>query len=740
MANSTDKMGQIRLDVVDQLELEVSQNPLNHKKWAHLIEQLISRDDAEKVRSAFDRYFSFFKFDSRQWSNYINFELNKDEPGKVVELFAKCLPITFDVELCRTYVLYVRRVNDVITGGEKARSIVVLAFDFAVNKVGTDLDSFELWNDYLDFYKTWTPGSSWEQQQKIELIRKLYKRCLVIPTSKIEKLWSEYTKWENEVSTPNAASKFIADLSTDYMEARSWNTEWHIATKSSLKRRLVPIATTNDHTGVVAEQVELWFRWLDLEKKNSLNLNIEDLQNRVEYVFKRAISILPFAPEIWFRYARFLLLENEDTYRGRCIELLTDGLKLNPRSFLISYQLSELHEKESAFPKAQVIFEDLIKVLTDDYLEVQESVDKIKASKSKSTESRAKDIKEIANGNSSDSGDDDDDDEPIVQYSESEVLKLLDSESKLKELKNLVTQVYIKFMTLCKRSQGIKEVRSVFKLRKNFKYMGYEFYVENALIEFYSDNKKIADKVFDLAMKAYSKDGGFLYAYLEYLILTNSIESLKVFFEMALTNLLKEISNDKEVLQLSTSNILHQKRKAENLKRNQHFMRKIIRRYICFASRYLNLDTVLLLEKRYASFFPEDDKLALFVDRYNTPFDAIAKYDLGEKVYLSGDEHEDTDDVNEKPSKRRKASHRDDYSPESSGGSQFNSERKDNGKIGHQVPHAAQTQQQSFVGNTIYNLLQVLPNAGYFGPLSEHVFNSSKLVELFGNLANVPES
>lgn len=265
--------------------------------------------------------------------------------------------------------------------------------------------------------------------------------------------------------------------------------------------------------------------------------------------------------------------------------------------------------------------------------------------------------------------------------------------------------------------------------------MGYEFYVENALIEFYSDNKKIADKVFDLGMKAFSKDGGFLYAYLEYLILTNSIESLKVFFEMALTNLLKEITNDKEILQLSTSNILHQKRKAENLKRNQHFMRKIIRRYIRFASSYLNLDTVLLLEKRYASFFPDDDEMAVFVDRYNTPFDAIAKYDLGEKLLLDGDEDEEEDD-GLSLKKRRKIAGRDDYSPES----QSSSDRRSNGTIGQQVSNSTQAQQQSFVGTTIYNLLQVLPNAGYFGPLSEHVFNSTKLVELFGNLTNVPES
>ncbi|OVF07871.1 putative mRNA 3'-end-processing protein [Clavispora lusitaniae] len=733
MATTTDASGQNRSGVLGQLEDEIAQNPLDHKKWGRLIEHVISKDDEEQVRSVFERYFAIFKFDARQWSNYINFELNKGEQGKVVDLFAKCLPITDDVELCRTYVSYVRRTNDIITGGERARNTVVSAFDFAVDKVGCDIDSFELWNDYLDFYKTWTPATSYEQQQKNDLIRKLYKRCLVIPNAKIEKMWSEYTKWENEVSSPNVASKFIADLSTEYMEARSWNTEWHSVTKSSIKRRMVALSPTNDPNGVLAEQVELWFKWLDLEKKNSLNLKEEELQHRVEYVFKRAISILPFVPEMWYRYTSFLVSGNEEASRNKCIELLSDALKLNPRSFLLSFQLAEFYEKESAFPKAQGVFDSLIKILVKDHSLIQLQIEKLKSSKSKSSEMIKKNkLMEKEHGASSDS-DEDDDDEPIIQYSESEALKLLDLELQLSELNKSVTSVYVNFMALCKRSQGIKEVRAVFKQRKNFKPMGYEFYVENALIEFYSDNKKISDKVFDLAMKTFSKDGGFLYAYLEYLILTNSIESLKVFFEMAITNLSKEISNDKELLQLSTTNILHQKKRAESLKRNQYFMKKMFRRYIRFASCYLNLDTVLLLEKRYSSFFPDDDEMSLFIDRYSKPFDGIAKYDLGERVVIGFED--DEMDIEEKENglplkKKRKTNDRDNYSPETSNG------KYDGGSFNQQMP--GNSQQHGFVGNTIYNLLQVLPNAGYFGPLSEHVFNSSKLVELFGNLTNVP--
>jgi len=729
MVVKMEKKERLSLDVVGQLEDAVHNDPLDYKSWTKLIDQVILKDKEDQVRSVFDRYLAIFKFDARQWSSYINFELNRADFQRVVDLFAKCLPITSDVDLCRTYVLYVRRVNDVITGGEKARSTVVLAFDFAVNKCGIDIDSSDLWNDYLDFFKTWTPGTSWEQQQKNDLIRKLYRRCLIIPNARIESMWSEYTKWENEVSTPNNASKNIADLSTDYMEARSWNTEWKNVTGNLIRRRLVPISAVDDPNDIVKGQLEGWLNWLEFERKNGLNLKESDLQHRIEYVYKRAVAILPFVPEVWFRYNKFLLQQHEDANKGQCIELLTDGMKLNPTSFLLCFQLAELHERDGNFPKAQEVYETSIKVFAEKHGTVQAKIDKINENSAKRAGLEVSNKKEKQeNGDDSDS-DDDTPEQPVVQYSESEALQIFSLESELLELNKSVTFLYIKLMALCKRSQGIKEVRAVFKQRKNFKSLGYEFYVENALIEYYSDNKKIADKVFDLAMKSFSSNGGFLYAYLDYLILTNSIESIKVFFEIALTNLLKEVTSDREGLQVATINILEQKKRSENLKKNEYFMKKIIRRYINFASNYLDLDTVLSLEKRYIQYFAEDDDMALFIDRYkSTGFDGVAKYDLGNKMDVGLQDVEDEDTEIESTKKRRKvAMGNDNYSPENVQG------KSDNG-----LTTVTVAQQHGFVGNTIYNLLQILPNAGYFGPPAEHIFDNTKLVELFGNLPSLP--
>ncbi|KAM9887861.1 hypothetical protein OXX79_013321, partial [Metschnikowia pulcherrima] len=300
------------------------------------------------------------------------------------------------------------------------------------------------------------------------------------------------------------------------MEARSWNTEWHNVTNNSLRRKLVPYSPLNDKTNVIEDQVSVWYRWIDLEKKNNLKLQPQELQNRLEYVYKRATSLLPFVPEMWFRYVQFLLQQNHDAKRGACIELLSDALVLNPESYLLTFQQAELLEREHAFGKAQQCFDNLIKVLTEKHASVQGEIDHIK--KALTNSQVGKSVKSEATENKDASDDEEEDIQPIFHLKEADALTILKLEDKLSELRKSVTLVYVKLMGLCKRSQGIKEVRSVFKQRKNFKEMGHELYVENALIEFYSDNKKTADKIFDLAMKSFARNGAFLYSYLDYLV------------------------------------------------------------------------------------------------------------------------------------------------------------------------------------------------------------------------------
>ncbi|KAK7684182.1 hypothetical protein QCA50_012828 [Cerrena zonata] len=165
------------------------------------------------------------------------------------------------------------------------------------------------------------------------------------------------------------------------------------------------------------------------------------------------------------------------------------------------------------------------------------------------------------------------------------------------------------------------------------------------------------------------------------------IESIKVFFESAVTNLLKEITQEKESLN-NTLDLYQTKSKTKNVEQNQYYMKKII--------------------KKYEQFFPDDDPLELFADRYKSDsFDVISKYDLGKQVTS-----ENVDPDLNRDSKRRKIeSSLDNYTPEA-----------ESLPVHDDISQKpVEVNQHGFVGNTI------LPNAGYFGPPPEHVFNTDNL-------------
>jgi hypothetical protein len=81
-------------------------------------------------------------------------ELTDGEFKKVEEIFQKCLPVAWTVDMFNFYLDYIRRMNNVLTGGEQARTTISQAYEFVISVVGIDKDSGSIWADYLDFVKS----------------------------------------------------------------------------------------------------------------------------------------------------------------------------------------------------------------------------------------------------------------------------------------------------------------------------------------------------------------------------------------------------------------------------------------------------------------------------------------------------------------------------------------------------------------------------------------------------------
>lgn len=69
------------------------------------------------------------------------------------------------------------------------REKMAQAYDFALDKIGMDLHSFPIWNDYVNFLKGVEAVGSYAENQKITAVRKVCQRGVVNPMINIELLW-----------------------------------------------------------------------------------------------------------------------------------------------------------------------------------------------------------------------------------------------------------------------------------------------------------------------------------------------------------------------------------------------------------------------------------------------------------------------------------------------------------------------------------------------------------------------
>jgi len=118
-----------------------------------------------------------------------------------------------NVELQSLYLDYIRRRHNLATdAGGGARAVVSQAYQFVLKNIGIDRDSGKIWQEYVNFIKSGAGaigGSGWQDQQKMDHLRKVYQQVICIPVNGVEGLWKEYESFEmglNKITVRQLAS------------------------------------------------------------------------------------------------------------------------------------------------------------------------------------------------------------------------------------------------------------------------------------------------------------------------------------------------------------------------------------------------------------------------------------------------------------------------------------------------------------------------------------------------------
>lgn len=118
--------------------------------------------DVETARPFYERFFThyptavrfmnFFIYhqQGRIWKQYVEAELAANNTEKAEEIFKRCLHTCLNVELWHTYLKYVRSKEN---KEQQPVGTSQAAYEHALENVGFDVSSNEIWLEYLEYLK-----------------------------------------------------------------------------------------------------------------------------------------------------------------------------------------------------------------------------------------------------------------------------------------------------------------------------------------------------------------------------------------------------------------------------------------------------------------------------------------------------------------------------------------------------------------------------------------------------------
>ncbi|KAJ3999710.1 hypothetical protein F5050DRAFT_880660 [Lentinula boryana] len=587
----------------ERLHLRIRQNAHDTEAWQQLIAEVEESGNLENIRATYDALLKEYPNTPSAQIRYISHFLNNQRTFSEAEgLFKRFLKVTSpSVNMYRYYLTYIRRIN---TGTDaQSRETIRKSYEFAINSIGSDKDSGDIWSDYIAFLNSGENSTTWEEQQKMDMVRKAYQRAVQTPLDNIEKLWSDYEAFEVKLNRITA-KKFMSELSPAYMQARSvgrdltkhvaglYPAEAPLTTNSKLELSLptVPSFSISER-----QLVGKWKAYLKWEESNPLVIeekDKKDLHSRIQLVYRKALVRMRFYPEIWFMAYNWM---NSIGKHDEALTLLKSGLEANSSSFLLNFAYSEALEIKKDYVQVHTTYTDFLQVQKGPLEQLQERIEQEK----EKGKHQADEIDEIST-------------DPDLLNSSESLLSVLNSD--FEDRKKEYALTYIMYMRFARRAEGVKASRTLFGKARRDKYASWEVYEAGALMEYHTtQDKEVATRIFEAGMAQHADEKEFVLRYLTFLISVNDENNARALFERVIQTFTAEES------------------------------RPIWERWARYEHQYGDLEASQKIDQRMAELYPNDPPIKRFAQRHiYLGLDAIASRDIGARVRKENSSRGDT--------------------------------------------------------------------------------------------------
>uniref|UniRef100_H2YS43 Suppressor of forked domain-containing protein n=1 Tax=Ciona savignyi TaxID=51511 RepID=H2YS43_CIOSA len=479
---------------IRKLESRVKDNEFDVDAWNGLIREAQTHP-IEKARKTFERLVTQFPTTGRYWRIYIEQEMKSRNYEKVEKLFQRCLMRVLSIDLWKCYLSYVRETK---SGLSSYREKMAQAYDFALEKIGMDIMSYQIWADYVAFLKGVEAVGSYAENQRITAVRRVYQRGCVNPMINIEQLWREYSQYEQGINAI-IAKKMLDDRTRDYVNARRVSKELEAMTRSLQRHNP---ATPPCGSAEEAKQVSLWKKYIEWEKNNPLRSeSLTVISKRVMFAYEQCLLCLGHHP-VWYEAAQYL------SSTSKLMQEKGDPVVENLKPAAINICSQDTNSSKILSDEASSLYERAISSLMKSnmlihfaYADFEEG--RMKHDKVHTIYQRMLDIKDCDQ-----------------------------------------TLTFIQYMKFTRRAEGIKAARLVFKKAREDTRIRFHVFVAAALMEYYcTKEKQIAFKIFELGLKRFGHEPDYLLSYIDYMAHLNEDNNTRVLFERILTS--TSLSSDK---------------------------------------------------------------------------------------------------------------------------------------------------------------------------------------------------
>lgn len=320
--------------------------------WNILIAEAQSRPaGAPGTVALWEHILAAFPTAGHLWKAYAEAQLSVGNDAAVRQIFGRCLLHCPHIELWKSYLQYIKKVND---GRAEGRDEVGKAFQFAVDHIGLDMKALPIWQDYIAFLKGSPASGPAEESARMAAVRKVYQRAILVPMHMVEQIWRDYEAYENSLSRALAKG-----LLAEYQPG-------HFATRAVLRERkrlldscnMFALATPPGTSPKDEERQYLaWRQLLAFEQSNFQRLAPVALGKAVSFAFDQSLMYLYHYPDIWYEYATWHARHGSpDT----AVQVFVRAISALPDCDVLHFAYAELEETRGRIPEAKAVYEAII--------------------------------------------------------------------------------------------------------------------------------------------------------------------------------------------------------------------------------------------------------------------------------------------------------------------------------------------------------------------------------------------